>query len=181
MNSAYYRIGLAVVRYPFYHAAVRPQTMAAQLTNKHPEGTMFTSARNQLSGKVTAIQRGAVNDEVEISLPDGQKIVAILTHSSTESLGLKTGSEAFALIKASWIILLTDTAGIRLSTRNQLSGTVEEVTPGAVNAQVTLKLANGSVIAAIVTNDSVKTLGLAPGVAASAAFKASSVIVGVKA
>ncbi|MEC5161935.1 molybdate transport system regulatory protein [Janthinobacterium sp. CG_23.3] len=141
---------------------------------------MFTSARNQLSGKVTAIQRGAVNDEVEIGLPDGQKIVAVLTHSSAQSLGLAVGSEAFALIKASWIILLTDTAGVRLSSRNQLAGTVEKVTIGAVNAEVTLKLASGDVIAAIVTNDSVGNLGLAPGKAASAAFKASSVIVGVK-
>lgn len=140
---------------------------------------MFTSARNQLSGKITVIQRGAVNDEVEIGLPDGQKIVAVLTHSSTESLGLAIGSDAFALIKASWIILLTDTAGVRLSARNQLAGTVEKVTLGAVNAEVILKLANGGVIAAMVTNESVANLGLAPGKAASAAFKASSVIVGV--
>ncbi|NGZ86479.1 TOBE domain-containing protein [Duganella aceris] len=142
---------------------------------------MFTSARNQLSGKVSAIQRGAVNDEVEITLPDGQQVVAVVTHSSTESLGLKPGVDAFALIKASWIILLTDTAGIRLSARNQLSGTVEKVTPGAVNAEVTLKLASGDLIAAIVTNESITNLGLKAGVAASAAFKASSVIVGVKA
>jgi molybdate transport system regulatory protein len=157
--------------------------IASRTFHQQPLGgkTMFTSARNQLCGKVTAIQRGAVNDEVEISLPDGQKVVAVLTHSSTESLGLKPGTEAFALIKASWIILLTNTAGIRLSARNQLSGTVEEVTLGAVNAEVTLKLASGDIIAAIVTNESVRNLGLAPGVAASAAFKASSVIVGVKA
>jgi molybdate transport system regulatory protein len=142
---------------------------------------MLTSARNQLRGKVSAIQRGAVNDEVEISLPSGQKIVAVLTHSSTQSLGLQVGSEAFALIKASWIILFTHMSGVRLSARNQLAGTVEKVTPGGVNSEVTLKLASGDVIAAIVTNESVHKLALSPGVAASAVFKASSVIVGVKA
>ncbi|RFP08149.1 MULTISPECIES: molybdopterin-binding protein [unclassified Duganella] len=141
---------------------------------------MFTSARNQLSGKVSAIQRGAVNDEVAITLPDGQAIVAILTHSSTESLGLKAGSDAFALIKASSVILLTDTAGIRLSTRNQLTGTVTEVVKGAVNSEVILTLGSGTVITAIITNDSVQSLGLAVGKSATAAFKASSVIVGVK-
>ncbi len=141
---------------------------------------MFTSARNQLSGKVSAIQRGAVNDEVAITLPDGQAIVAILTHSSTESLGLKAGSDAFALIKASSVILLTDTAGIRLSTRNQLTGTVTEVVKGAVNSEVILTLGSGTVITAIITNDSVQSLGLAAGKSATAAFKASSVIVGVK-
>jgi len=141
---------------------------------------MFTSARNQLSGKVSAIQRGAVNDEVAITLPDGQEIVGILTHSSTESLGLQAGSDAFALIKASSVILLTDTAGIRLSTRNQLAGTVSEVVKGAVNSEVILTLGSGTVITAIITNDSVQSLGLAAGKTATAAFKASSVIVGVK-
>ena len=141
---------------------------------------MFTSARNQLSGKVSAVQRGAVNDEVAITLADGQVIVAILTHSSTESLGLKVGSNAFALIKASSVILLTDTAGFRLSTRNQLSGTVTEVIKGAVNSEVVLTVGGGTVITAIITNDSVQSLGLAAGKTATAAFKASSVIVGVK-
>lgn len=141
---------------------------------------MFTSARNQLSGKVSAIQRGAVNDEVAITLPDGQEIVAILTHSSTESLGLQAGSDAFALIKPSSVILLTDTAGIRLSTRNQLAGTVSEVVKGAVNSEVILTLGSGTVITAIITNDSVQSLGLAAGKTVTAAFKASSVIVGVK-
>jgi molybdate transport system regulatory protein len=137
---------------------------------------MLTSARNQFAGKVTSIQRGAVNDEVEIGLADGQKVVAVLTHGSMETLGLQTGSEAIALVKASWVILLTDTAGLRLSTRNQLPGTVKSVTTGAVNAEVVLSLAGGDEITAIVTYGSVETLGLAAGKAATAAFKASNVI-----
>jgi len=141
---------------------------------------MLTSARNQLSGKITAIERGAVNDEVKIGLPDGQTVVAIVTHSSTEALGLQVGGDAFALVKASWIILLTDTAGVKLSTRNQLAGTVSEVTVGAVNAEVALTLASGDVITAIITNDSVRNLGLTLGAKASAAFKASHVVIGVK-
>ena len=89
-------------------------------------------------------------------------------------------SFAFALIKASWVILLTEASGIRLSARNQLSGTVQEVTTGAVNSEVLLKLADGNVITAIITNGSAQNLGLAAGKTAIAAFKASSVIVGVK-
>lgn len=141
---------------------------------------MHTSARNQFSGTITAIQTGAVNDEVEITLAGGQQIVAVVTRSSTASLGLTVGSEAFALVKASWIILVTDSAGIRLSARNQLAGTISKVTTGAVNAEVVVQLADGNEVVAIVTNDSVSTLGLAVGQRASAVFKASSVIVGVK-
>lgn len=142
---------------------------------------MLTSARNQLNGKVTAVQRGAVNDEVEITLPSGQQVVAVVTHSSTESLGLKDGVDAFALIKASWIVLVTESSGVRLSARNQLSGTVDKVAQGAVNSEVILKLADGHEIAAIVTNESVTNLKLSVGQKVSAIFKASSVIVGVKA
>lgn len=141
---------------------------------------MYTSARNQLAGKVASIQRGAVNDEVRIDLDEGQSIVAILTHGSVESLGLRVGSAAFALVKASSVILFDATAGVRLSTRNQLTGTVERVTPGAVNAEVVVALASGTQVTAIVTNASVQNLGLATGKAITAAFKASSVIVGVQ-
>lgn len=66
---------------------------------------MRTSARNQLQGTVTAVTRGAVNDEVEITLPGGEKIVAVVTHGSTDALGLKPGVKAFALIKASSVIV----------------------------------------------------------------------------
>ena len=141
---------------------------------------MFTSARNQLAGKVANIQRGAVNDEVRIDLDDGTSVVAILTHGSVESLGLQAGSAAFALVKASSVILFDASTGVRLSTRNQLTGTVKALTPGAVNAEVVVALASGTDITAIVTNGSVQNLGLAVGKAVTAAFKASSVIVGVR-
>lgn len=142
---------------------------------------MLTSARNQLAGIVTAIAPGAVNDEVEIGLPDGQKVVAVVTRSSSAALSLAVGVEAIALIKASWVILLPANNGLKLSARNQLSGTVETIAAGVVNAEVTVALPSGDRVVATITNDSVANLGLAPGVAVTAAFKASSVIVGVKA
>ncbi|MFM0139051.1 TOBE domain-containing protein [Caballeronia grimmiae] len=137
-----------------------------------------TSARNQLAGKVTKITRGAVNDEIELGLPGGQTIVAVVTHESTETLGLTEGSDAFALIKASWVMLMED-APAKLSARNQLRGTVASVTRGAVNAEVTLSLDEATTVTAIITNQSADTLGLAPGQKAVAVVKASSVIIGV--
>lgn len=50
---------------------------------------MRTSARNHFAGTVSAIKTGAVNDEVTIDIVGGQQIVAIITHESTASLGLK--------------------------------------------------------------------------------------------
>lgn len=140
---------------------------------------MKTSARNQLAGRVTAIRAGAVNDEVELTLPGGARIVAVVTRESTQSLGLGIDASAFALIKASSVIVATEMAGARLSARNQLQGTVSAVTPGPVNAEVVIDVDGGGTIAAIVTQASLAGLGLAVGQRATAVFKASSVILGV--
>lgn len=145
--------------------------------------SLMTSARNHFVGKVTRITRGAVNDEVELKLPGGEKIVAVVTHESTETLGLKKGVEAIALIKASWIIVAVEdgSAPVKLSARNRLSGVVHSLSAGAVNTEVVIQLQGGASVAAIVTKASAKSLGLAPGKPASAIFKASSVILGVAA
>ncbi len=142
---------------------------------------MRTSARNQYLGKVTHLRSGAVNDEVELEIAGGQHLVAIVTHDSTESLGLQVGVEAFALIKASSIIVVTQDQGAKFSARNQLNGTVARLQSGAVNSEVVIDLPGGASIAAIVTNESSNSLELAVGKPATAIFKASSVIVGVPA
>ncbi|MDQ0141877.1 TOBE domain-containing protein [Cupriavidus necator] len=138
-----------------------------------------TSARNKLFGRVASIQGGAVNDEVVLELAGGHRIVATITHESVETLELAAGVEAFALIKASSVLVGLPDPGMRLSARNQLAGVVSRVMPGAVNAEVVIELDGGGTIAAIVTNGSVEALGLQAGVAALAVFKASSVILGV--
>jgi molybdate transport system regulatory protein len=140
-----------------------------------------TSARNYLYGTVAAIVRGAVNDEVSLALPGGQTVVAVVTRESTETLGLVEGATAVALVKASSVVLVAGEGenAARLSARNRLGGTVSQVRRGAVNAEVTLELPGSTVIAAVVTDASIDALGLAPGAAATAVFKASSVVLGV--
>ncbi|MDQ6639586.1 MAG: TOBE domain-containing protein [Pseudomonadota bacterium] len=139
---------------------------------------MKSSARNQLVGSVSAVVPGAVNDEIELTIGGGQRIVAIVTHESTARLGLAVGVAAFALVKASSVVVVADAGQALLSARNQLAGTVASVQTGAVNAEVEID-AGGLRIVAIVTQASARALGLAPGVPAIAVFKASSVIVGV--
>lgn len=140
---------------------------------------MRTSARNQFFGTVTRVLPGAVNDEVELAIAGGQKIVAIVTRESADNLALAPGRQVFALIKSSSVIVMTAGEGVRLSARNQLAGTVTRLTRGAVNAEVVIALGGGGTVAATVTNESVDTLALAEGLAATAVFKASSVILGV--
>lgn len=142
---------------------------------------MKSSARNQYFGKVSAIRGGSVNAEIEISLNGEDKITATITHESLESLGLKIGSEAWALIKASWVILSTEESDLKIGVRNRLRGTVSRLTKGSVNSDVVLTLAGGNTVSAIVTNDSVEQMGLEVGAKACALFKSSSVILGVSA
>ena len=141
--------------------------------------SMKTSARNQFLGKVVAVRNGAVNDEVELEITDGLRLVAVVTHDSVASLGLEPGVTAYALIKASSVIVGTEDDNIRLSARNQLRGTVSRLIPGAVNSEVVIEIAAGVSIAAIITNGSAEDMGLQNGCSATAIFKASSVILGV--
>ncbi len=69
---------------------------------------MKLSARNTLKGTVKRVTVGAVNTEVVIALPGGVEIVSIITKESAESLGLAVGKEAYAVIKASNVMVGVD-------------------------------------------------------------------------
>ena len=138
---------------------------------------MAISARNVFKGSVTAVQEGPIHAEVVITTPGGDSIVATLTEASVKTLGLKVGSPAVAVVKAPSVMLTSGTPEYRFSARNQLSGTVSAIHAGAINSQVTLTLAGGSKVEAVVTNDAVSALGLQPGAAAIALFKAGQVVV----
>ena len=64
-----------------------------------------------------------------------------------------------------------------ISARNQLPATVKNVKKGAVNDEITLELAGGATLTAIITSESTQNLGLAAGKEAVAVIKASSVLV----
>jgi molybdopterin-binding protein len=69
---------------------------------------MKISARNVLKGTVKSITHGAVNSEVVLDLPGGQEIVSVITKASAERLGLAEGKEAYAVVKASSVMMATD-------------------------------------------------------------------------
>ena len=69
---------------------------------------MKISARNVLKGKVKRIEQGAVNNEVTIELSGGVEVTSVITKVSAERLGLKVGSSAYAVIKASDVMVAVD-------------------------------------------------------------------------
>lgn len=69
---------------------------------------MKLSARNVIKGKVVKVVKGAVNSEVILELSGGTQVVSIITNSSVETLGLVEGKDAYAVIKASNVMIAVD-------------------------------------------------------------------------
>jgi molybdate transport system regulatory protein len=141
---------------------------------------MKISARNIFEGQVSQLTPGAVNVEVSLDIGGGDTIVAIVTRNSVTGLGLAVGKPALAIVKAPWVMVLGEDSPIRFSARNRLGGTVSAIQRGAINSEVSIRLPGGSEVHAVITNESVAELGLAPGKPASALIKASHVILGVR-
>jgi molybdopterin-binding protein len=68
---------------------------------------------------------------------------------------------------------------MKISARNQLAGTIVEVTRGATTAHVRIEVGPGQMIMAAITNEAVDELGLKAGVKAIAVIKASDVMIAV--
>jgi molybdate transport system regulatory protein len=140
---------------------------------------MKISARNILAGTVSKVINGAVNAEVDLTLKGGEKVVAVITNDSVGHLGLKEGTSAYAIVKASWVIVGKDLDAKKISARNVLQGTVAKVHEGAVNNEVELRLTSGAHLTATITKESSHSLGLQEGDEAYAIFKANNVILAV--
>ena len=76
--------------------------------SKKGELLMKLSARNQLKGKIININQGAVNSIVSIDIGGGNIITATISCAAVEELGLKVGSDAYAVIKATNVMVGID-------------------------------------------------------------------------
>lgn len=140
--------------------------------------SMKTSARNQFVGPVAALRDGAVNCEVCIRLDAQAEIVATITRESAERLSLALGKEVHAFVKAQSVMLTID-PGVRTSSRNHLWGTISRIHLGSVNDEITLTLPGGRHVIAIITHESVESMGLVEGKSACALIQDSSITLAV--
>jgi molybdopterin-binding protein len=66
---------------------------------------MKLSARNQIKGRVVEVKTGATTSHVRIDIGGGNVVVASITNEAVAELGLKAGDEAWAVIKASDVMV----------------------------------------------------------------------------
>lgn len=69
---------------------------------------MKLSARNQLKGEIVSIEEGAVNAIVRIKIAGGEIITATISMGSVKNLGLEVGKTAYAVIKATSVMVGVD-------------------------------------------------------------------------
>ena len=141
--------------------------------------SMKVSARNVFAGTIAKITKGAVNAEVTLALTGGSPLVAIVTNGAIDNLGLREGGSAYAIIKASSVMVGRDLHEARISARNLMCGTVSKIIEGPVSTEVDVEIGGGNTVSAVITHESAQSLGLAVGGHACTLFKASSVILGV--
>jgi molybdate transport system regulatory protein len=140
-----------------------------------------SSARNRFFGTVSAVVNGPVVASVEITSLGGFKVVSVITRESVERLGIKPGVLATADIKAPWVQLTAGEAEPTTTAANRYPATVRRILTGEaegdhVAAEIMAELSDGTMLAAVITAESVRRLGLAVGSPVWASFGAFSVI-----
>ena len=69
---------------------------------------MKLSARNMLRGRVVKVIRGATTAHVKIDVGGGSVVTASITVEAVDELGLREGDSAYAVVKASDVIVAKD-------------------------------------------------------------------------
>lgn len=129
--------------------------------------------RNQLPGTVTSITTGEAMAAVKVRLEGGQNVTAAITADAVHDLGLAEGATVRILVKATEVALATAPVD-GVSIRNQMPGTVSEVSSGGAMASVKMDIEGGSLTAAI-TKDAASDLGLAAGTSVVALVKSTDI------
>jgi len=75
------------------------------VVNEMGLANMKLSARNQIKGTVIDVKKGATTSHVRIDIGNGVVVVSSITNEAVDDLALKPGDEAYAVIKASDVMV----------------------------------------------------------------------------
>ena len=138
--------------------------------------SLQTSARNQLFGTISHIERHELHDLIFIALNDNQHISATITHGSTVRLQLETGKDVVALIKGPSVVVVNETSS-ELPYDNQLKGNIKAISRGKTSAEVTVGLNEVDEVCAFVDNPALADTDLVIGEKIYACFHSTQVII----
>ncbi|MCW8859032.1 MAG: TOBE domain-containing protein [Deltaproteobacteria bacterium] len=142
--------------------------------------TMRISAKNVFSGVVSDILRDVSVAQIVLTLKSGHTITAVIGNDSVDDLNLNIGSSAYALVKASSVMIADPSEKFAISAKNLIRGRISNITESAVLGEVIVDIGAGESITATITDNSVKRLKLKKGGEVCAVIKATSVIIGVE-
>ncbi|MCX4671892.1 TOBE domain-containing protein [Streptomyces sp. NBC_01381] len=134
---------------------------------------MTLSIRNQIPGTVSSVTAGEAMATVKVRLAGGQDITAAITTESVKDLGFTEGSVVKILVKSTEVSLATGPVQ-GVSIRNQIAGTVTDISTGGAMASVKVDVEGGALTAAI-TKDAVADLNLASGSPVVALIKSTEI------
>ncbi|SMP73919.1 molybdate transport system regulatory protein [Desulfonatronum zhilinae] len=127
------------------------------------ESRRRTSARNIFFGKITEILTGDIQSEVTLLTLGGLHVVSVITNASLRRMRLKAGMFVTAEIKAPWVLVAGSEGADQNSADNRLPAMVIDVSTGRINAEILLRLADGTEICSITTAASSRRLKLRSG------------------
>ncbi len=134
------------------------------------------SARNQFSGTITKITRGAVNGIVTIDIGDNV-LSSNISLNAIQELRLEEGKKVMTFIKATDVMMADDLEHI--SARNKFRGTVVSLETGPINAFVRIK-SGKHIVTSVTSVGVVNQLSLKEGAEAVAIIRSANVLIGVE-
>lgn len=128
---------------------------------------------NRLCGTIVSITQGQIHAHVQILWKD-IPLSVIITRASCEDMHLSVGDTIYVLIKGTDIMLAKSLSGM-LSARNSAKGVVREIVRGDVLSKIFVE-SQGDRLHAIITNTSLKEMGIKEGDEITAIVKSTELI-----
>lgn len=148
---------------------------AAPLRSQLRRLSVKTSARNQFIGTVESVTDTGGMADVRLGLDGGDVLTAAVTPESVELMGLKPGSQAYALIKAPWVTVSPRPPRASRAL-NVFAGEITALDAGRASTRLTVTTASGRAVAAAMPQALVAQRALGVGLPAWASFATDSVI-----
>lgn len=140
---------------------------------------MKLSTRNQLKGTVIEVNKGPVDAIITLEVGEDNIISAVVPMDAVNRMGLAIGVPAYAIVSSFVVMLSLNPTELKLSTMNNIKGTIVEITESSVNANVKLEISENNFINSTVSMTAVKDMNLTVGKTAYAIASSFVIMLGV--